>query len=161
MPDLNSLGKLEIFADFSNPQLEAVRGICEIAEFSKGDSLFLQHTPAEALFILLDGEVDLRWDAPEDRRGVNIPEVLFVSETSLFGWSCFVPPYQYALSGYCESRFCRAIRLEKKKLTDLFDADPGLGYHFMNGVLRVIAKHFDQLQDALAGRRGQHIMSGW
>ena len=42
MPDLNSLGKLEIFADFSNPQLEAVRGVSEITEFSKGDCLFLQ-----------------------------------------------------------------------------------------------------------------------
>jgi CRP-like cAMP-binding protein len=159
--DLDALGKLEIFDEFSNRQLETIQGLCEDVQFKKGDCLFSQNAPADVLLILVEGQVDLRWDAPEDRRGANIPEVSFVSETSLFGWSCFVPPFHYALSGYCESRFCRAIRLEKRKLTELFAKDAELGYRFMSGVLRVIGKHFDQLQDALAGRRGHHIMSGW
>ena len=107
------------------------------------------------------GQINLRFDRPEGSPTPKEDSISFISEADLFGWSSFIPPYKYRLSGYCASRKCEVVRVEKERLTTLFNKDARIGYLIMSYVLRVIGKHFFQFRDEIAKRRGFNIMSGW
>jgi hypothetical protein len=87
--------------------------------------------------------------------------VSFLSEAQAFGWTCFVPPYKYQLSGYCASRSCRLIRLKREDLLTLFEKDAAIGFFVTKYLIGVVGGHFGQLQDEIARKRGIEIMSRW
>ena len=78
-----------------------------------------------------------------------------------FGWSALVPPFQYTLSAYCTSPTCETVSFEKRKLIDLFEADPSMGYEIMSRLATVVGERFHRLQEDIATRRGHEIMHNW
>lgn len=160
MVSLDFLEKVEVFKDFNDNQLSALQACGKIHKFQRGDRLFAEGEDAVNLWIVKEGQVALKFDKQEGRISDN-DKVSFISELQTFGWSCFVPPYTYRLSGYCESRQCEAVAMEKEKLIKLFDADPEIGYGVMFYMVCVVGSHFHRLQDELAKQMGNDIMSNW
>lgn len=161
MISLDFMDRVAMFRDLSDEQLKAIQESGELAEYNKGDLIFCHGEPAEYLWIVAEGGVELRCESSAAvRQGVCEP-VTFVSEAQTFGWTCFVPPYQYRLSGYCASRHCSLIKLKKTELERLFEKYPELGFAVMQFVITAVGKQFQELQDEIARRRGQEIMSKW
>jgi CRP-like cAMP-binding protein len=109
---------------------------------------------------VLEGEVNLIWDAPE---GPAMPEdtISTLSEGMPFGWSSLVPPNKYRLSALCASRSCKTVRIPRDRLLQLFEDDALLGYKVMSKVMVVVGQRFHQLQDEVARRRGHDIINRW
>lgn len=143
------LKKAEAFKKLDDNQLNALEACCEEVIFNRGERLFAEGDPSHHVWILVDGNVDLR-NEPKEEPEASLPKkVHFVSETDLFGWSCFVPPYHYYLSGYCNSVMCRVLRIKREDAVRLFEKDMHMGYIIMSYILRVVGTHFQQFQDEL------------
>ncbi|UCF91203.1 MAG: cyclic nucleotide-binding domain-containing protein [Desulfobacterales bacterium] len=161
MIGLELLREIEAFKGLDDNQLVAVQKCTEKIEFQRGDRLFAEGADANHLWIVLDGEVILRYDRSEGRPNSSADPISFISEAELFGWSSFMPPYQYRLSAYCASRRCEVVKIAKDRLAKLFEKDNRIGFVMMSYILRVIGTHFYQFRDEIAKRWGHDIMSGW
>jgi CRP-like cAMP-binding protein len=161
MISLDFLENIELFKGLDDNQLAAIQECSEKIEYQRGDRLFAEGEESNHLWIVKAGQIDLRFDRPEGRPASKEDPISFISEANLFGWSSFIPPYKYRLSGYCASRKCEVVRVEKERLSTLFKKDARIGYLIMSYVLQVIGKHFFQFQGEIAKRRGHNILSGW
>lgn len=160
MVSLDFLEKVEVFKDFNDNQLSALQECGSIFEFQRGDRLFAEGEDSKHLWIVREGQVGLRFDKQEGLKSEQ-DKVSFISESQVFGWSSFVPPYTYRLSGYCESRQCKVVSMEKEKLIKLFEEDPEVGYGVMFYLVSVLSSHFHRFQDELAKKMGHDILSKW
>lgn len=161
MISLDFLDQVEMFKGLSDEQLKAVQDAAELSEFRKGECIFRHGEEAGHLWIVVDGEVRLQCESEESVQKDVCEPLTFISAAQAYGWHCFVPPYRYRLSGYCASRHCRLIKLKKEDLEKLFARDPEIGFTVMQYTINAVGTQFQELQDELARRRGQEIMSQW
>ena len=161
MIDLEIMKTVEALKGLSNDQLTAIQKCSEKLEFSQGDRLFSEGESSAHLWIVLAGEVELRYDRPEGQPNPIEDPISFISKAELFGWSSFMPPFEYKLSAYCASHKCEVVRIEKESLVKLFENDADMGFELMSHILRVIGTHFYQYRNGIAKRWGHDIMSGW
>ena len=109
MITLNELDNVQAFKSLTNEQLESLKDFCVKEDFKSGDRLFKEGDLAEHLWIVTDGQVDLRFELPGNRP--TSEETTMSSLTAendkkrTLGWSCFVPPYKMMLSAYCATPF--------------------------------------------------------
>lgn len=162
MISLDFLEKVACFSCLDDDQLEMVQERAEIAEFKRGEKIFSHGSDATHVWIVVEGDVELRSEAPFGGGQPTVePAVSFMSEAHAFGWTCFVPPYRYQLSGYCRSRQCKLIKFEREDLKALFEKDPTIGLEVMSYLMEAVGQQFEQLQDEIAKYRGHEIMSNW
>jgi CRP-like cAMP-binding protein len=161
MIDIEMLKTVEALKGLNDDQLTAIRKCCEKIELNRGERLFSEGEDSTHLWIALEGEVELRNDRPKGQANPIEDPIAFISKAELFGWSSFMPPFEYKLSAYCASRKCAVVRIEKERLVELFENDATLGFEFMSHILRVIGTQFYQFRNGIAERWGHEIMSGW
>jgi len=161
MIDIEILKTVEALGELKDDQLAAIQKCCEEMEFSRGDRLFSEGEGSAHLWIALEGEVELRNDRPGGQTHPVEDPISFISRAELFGWSSFMPPFEYKLSAFCASQKCRVARIEKESLVKLFESDADMGYELMSHILRVVGTHFYQFRNGIAKRWGHDIMSGW
>lgn len=160
MISLEFLEQVDVFKKLNDDQLSAIQKCAEAVDFKKGDRIFEQGDIASHVWIVLEGDVELRTEIPE-QKGESGSSPTFMSEAQAFGWTCFVQPYRYRLSGYCASRSGKVIKLERDDLLAIFARDAVVGYKVMDYLLRAVGKQFEQLQDEIAKVRGIEMMSQW
>jgi len=158
MISLEFLEKVELFNGLEDKQLRAVQACCDIEEYERGQQLFAEGDASTHLWIVKKGAVALR---KEEADISTQPPVSFTSKKQTFGWSCFAPPYQYRLSGYCESRTCKIVKIEKDCLQNLFEQDEAFGHQVVSQLLTVVGTQFHQYQDEIARRMGEEIIHQW
>jgi CRP-like cAMP-binding protein len=160
MIDIEFLDKAIIFQGLNQEQLTAVIKYCEEAEFQPGAKLFTQGEDAAYLWIVKEGQVDLRFEVA----GSATPEehtISSISAAGAFGWSSFTSPNKYRLSGYCGDMPCRLIKVDRAGLLQLFEEDPQIGYVVISNVASVIGTRFHEFREEAARQRGQEILGGW
>jgi signal-transduction protein with cAMP-binding, CBS, and nucleotidyltransferase domain len=160
MISIDFLEKVEVFQGLDTEQLAAIKDCCHQEEFKHETILMEEGQAANHLWLVKEGRVDLRFDLP----GFTTSEentISSISEAGAFGWSSFVPPYKYRLSGYCASKSCKLIKVEKESLRKLFEKDTKIGYVVMSNMATVVGRRFHRLQEEAAKRRGQDLLGGW
>lgn len=160
MISLDFLEKVSCFSCLNDDQLEMVQARAETVDFKRGEKIFTQGADATYVWIVVEGDVELRTEDPDVQATVE-PAVSFLAAAHAFGWTCFVPPYKYQLSGCCSSRQCKLIKFHRDDLLELFEKDPEIGFQVMSYLLGAVGQQFEQLQDEIARHRGQEIMSEW
>lgn len=161
MIDIQTLKTVEALKGLNDDQLTAIQKCSEKMEFSQGERLFAEGEPSAHLWLVLEGEVELRNDRPGGQASPAEDPISFISKAELFGWSSFMPPFEYKLSAYGASQKCEVVRIEKDSLVELFENDADMGFELMSHILRVIGTHFYQFRNGIAQRWGHDIMSGW
>ncbi len=165
MVTLKELDQVKAFKELSNDQLGAIQKFCIKEKFERNARLFKEGDPAEHVWVVMDGKVDLRFELPGDRPTTDETTISSheaqEDEKRTLGWSCFVPPYQMMLSAYCVTRSCSVIKIPKVDLIDLFDQDSLMGYRIMSYLVKVVGYRFQQFQDELAEQKGHDIMHSW
>lgn len=167
MVGMELLKKLEAFEGLSEDQLLTIQPFFEILSFQKGTKLFTEGDPAEHLWLVVEGAVDLRFELPDNRptseehtvSSVKVGKREQVAQT--FGWSCFVPPYKMRLSAYCVADKTTIVRVAKSDLIKEFEKVPQIGYAFLTYLITVVGYRFHQFQDEVAKIQGKNIMAGW
>jgi len=165
MVSLELMDKIEMFQGLDDDQLTAIQDSCSEAEFNRGDKFFSGGDPATHLWVMLEGQVDLRLELPGAKPTSRDHTVSSISaktsEPIVLGWSCFVAPYRMRLSAYCLSRYCKLIKIDKNGLITFFKKDPRAGYLIMSYILTIAGNRFHQLQEMVIKDCGEKLMSGW
>ena len=161
MIGLEIMKTVEALKGLNSNQLALIQKYSEKMEFNQGERLFSEGEDSAHLWIVLEGEVELRYDRPEGQPNPVEDPISFISKAELFGWSSFMPPFEYKLSAYCASQKCEVVKIEKERLVKLFENDADMGFELMSHILRVIGTHFYQFRNGIAQRWGHDIMSGW
>ena len=65
--DIWCMAEVDIFADLTEPEMEAIAAAAPMKTYSAGDLLFSPHQPVEALFILKKGRVRIFRVSPDGR----------------------------------------------------------------------------------------------
>jgi CRP-like cAMP-binding protein len=160
MVSLYFIEKTEVFKDLNDEQMAAVQNCCEQVEFQRGDKIFGVGDEARYPWIVTEGQVDLRFDLPR-RPTAEENTIASIAGGRFLGWSSLVPPYKYRLSAYCTSRTCKMIKIDKARLTQLFENDAKLGRTIMNNLAVIVGSRFNQLENEIVKRRGEDVMSNW
>ncbi len=160
MVNLDFLEQSEIFRGLSSEQLEQIQKYCNVKEFRREDKIFSEGEDATHLCIVLEGEVDLRFDLPGNPTS-DKNTISSVQQGKAFIWSSLVPPHKIRLSSYCSSRVCKIITIEASGLKRLSATDPKLGYVLMYNLAGIVGNRFYKLQDEIANRRGYENMFNW
>ena len=160
MIDIDFLDKVQIFQGLNEEQLAEVIKYCEGVDFQPGVKLFNQGEDAVYLWIVKEGQVELRFDAGG---GASSEEhtISSISEAGAFGWSSFTSPNKYRLSGYCGGTPCKLIRVDREGLRQLFEKDAQIGYVVISNVAAVVGTRFHEFQEEAARQRGQDLLAGW
>ena len=165
MVTLDMIETLEIFETLDKNELDEVFKICTSEEYQSGEMLFRENEDAKDMWIVKDGEVQLRFERPDAKPSTN--ESTMSShhnenpESQVFGWSCFIPPYKMRLSAYCVSRRCKVIKINSSKLNKLMDSNPVIGYKIVKYIVQVVGFRFKQMQDEVAKFVGMNMMNSW
>jgi signal-transduction protein with cAMP-binding, CBS, and nucleotidyltransferase domain len=165
MVTLKELDHVQAFKELNDDQLKAIQKFCIQEKFERGARLFKEGDPAEHLWVVKDGKVDLRFVLPGNRPTTDATTISSLEaqdyKKRTLGWSCFVPPYQMMLSAYCATRSCTVIKIPKADLIGLFEQDELMGYRVMSYLVKVVGYRFQQFQDELAKQKGHDIMHSW
>ena len=139
--------KAEIFKGLNQDQLNTVKKGGREKEYLYGDRIFAEGENADRIWLVLDGQVDLRFDLPG--RPTSEENTIFsITAAQTLGWSTFVPPFKYALSAYSATKSCKILQINKDYLLECFENDPRMGLVFMTNVAGIASMHFDQLQES-------------
>ena len=114
MVSLNFLQKVGLFQGLEPNDLSQIEPWCSEKGYKRDEKIFSGGKrlsggdPANHLYILTEGVVELRFDISL-RETDKAMKVDSVKPGQAFGWSSMVPPYRYTLSAYCSSDTCELI----------------------------------------------------
>jgi len=144
------LKKVDIFKELDDVQLEQISAGCREKEYQINHRLFTEGENADRVWVVMDGQVDLRFDLPG--RPTSEENTIFsITAGNTLGWSSFVLPFQYKLSAYCATQSCKILQIDKEFLLGLFEKDNRMGYRVISNLTGVASTHFHRLQNSATG----------
>ncbi len=138
---------LRRFPYFSGVSHETLRKLAMLAEektFAQGESVFQEWQRADHLYILLSGQVEIRFIVGGQPQAVDT-----VEERELLVWAALVEPYRTAGTAVA-LRDSKVIAFEATQLRRLCSEDPRLGYSLYREVVKAIADRLEGTRIQLA-----------
>ena len=156
MAMLDLLKHADIFKGLSDDQLTKIQAGCQEIEYQSGSRLFEEGEKSDRVWIVSEGQVDLRFDLP-GRSSSEENTIFSITAGNTLGWSSFIPPYKYKLSAYCATRTCKIVQVLNEFLVKLFEKDARMGFLVVTNVTGIASDHFDQLQKSAGGSPASKI----
>lgn len=139
------LRRYPYFASISEDSLKAMAMMAEEKAIPAGAQLFNEGDPANALSIIVKGEVHIQYVLGNgERRTVDT-----LGEGDLLMWSALVEPYKATAVGTA-SKETRLVRIEARKLRELCEKDPLIGYRLMTQIAKLLANRLEGARVQLA-----------
>ena len=164
MPDKDFIQKFKFFTDISPEDRDRIASKCEIQKFNPDDILFRFEDPAEHLYGLIDGEVELslvftdrvlktevEYEEAVHARIVDQQKQIVVDVVhpgQVFGWASIIGSGQRTVTAQC-SRESRIFVITAVDLKTMFDADNSLGYVLMKRLAGIISKRLKNRTEKL------------
>ncbi len=143
MISLKDLKEAELFKGLNSKQLQRFGKHFLEGDFPVGQTVFSQGTPAEKLYILLDGEVSLGIKA---KNQVDITAYSVNKKGECFGLSSLIKPYRNNVSATCNKR-TRALSIDGEILRKLIRQNSKIGVEIMGKVAEI---YFNRLNSTRA-----------
>jgi NADP-reducing hydrogenase subunit HndB len=148
MAMLDLLKRADIFKGLRDDQLAEIEAGCKEIEYQSGSRLFAEGEKSDRVWIVSEGQVDLRFDLP-GRSSSEENTILSITPGNALGWSSFIPPHKYKLSAYCATRTCKIVQILREFLLDLFEKDARMGFTVISNLTGIASAHFHQLQNSV------------
>ena len=129
------LSQASLFEGLTEEQLTPISDLCEEVTCEQGQVLFWEGDQAEALYILLEGEINIFVQLSSRPERVTVSVINQPYQT--FAWSGVVAPYYYTASALCEAD-CRLIALDGQALMEVLEQDPVMGFVVIRRIAEVI-----------------------
>lgn len=129
------LGRLPLFKGFDPAQMELMRSLFIECLDKEGSVLFKQGSHAENLYVILDGEVSVRYK-PDDGPELSVTKV---GADGVVGWSAVLGSHIYTSSAVCLTD-CKLLRVNSNALHGLMMEHPGTGKIIIERLGEVIAE---------------------
>jgi CRP-like cAMP-binding protein len=127
--------RFPLFAGLSCEQRELLRPLFTPMDFYAGTVLFEQGDPAEFLFLVVVGEVVIRFK-PEDDAVITVARV---RPGGIVGWSAALGSRSYTSGAVCEE-YTQMLRLSGRDLCNLCERYPETGILVLERLATVIAQ---------------------
>ena len=146
-----------LFKGLAPDECEAFVSHCQKKVYSDQTVLFKEMGEATSLYLLIGGEVELRFAMPTEKEG-GVLAIRKPGDT--IGWSSLVPPYQYLFSGICKGE-ATVLEINRETMQALFATNYHLGYIFMRNIAALSGDRLLRVQDKLAKILGDEAVTGW
>lgn len=146
------LRRYPFFSGFANGQLKTIAMLSDEITVLQGQLLFYEGEELPALYLILEGSVNLSIALPDKGSRAIIPPpaarareavVSVVRAGDVLAWSALVPPYK-ATSIARAAEPCKLVVFDARALRRSFDEDPAFGYQVL---LRVAQVARDRVMD--------------
>ncbi len=139
------LRRYPYFKAVDEESLRELAMACEVKSFAPGEFLFRDAEPAEQLFILTRGEVDIQYQLQGGEHRTVDTRVT----GDLLVWSAIVPPYRTTAFGVA-TRDTTAVVVDALKLRELCEKDRNLGYDLFKEIAHVMSHRLQEARVQLA-----------
>lgn len=134
MPD-ELFDHLHLFQDVSPSQREILRSLFTPIHLDCEDVVFDQGEPAEFLYLLIEGEVMVRFK-PDDGSEITVARV---KPEGVVGWSAALGSPAYTSAAVC-STACQMLRVSSQAMRELYHRDPETGCLLLERLAIIIAQ---------------------
>ncbi|MBM3128553.1 MAG: Crp/Fnr family transcriptional regulator [Chloroflexi bacterium] len=143
------LRRYPFFCCLSEEQQKAIAMVTEEMRVDAGKELFLEGQPVEALYLLVEGSVDLYYVASGDPKDQFLVGEIGSGEP--FAISAMIEPYTFTATARVAAP-SRVLRIDAKALRALCEVDCKLGYALVKQVAAMAIErlHFARVQLAAA-----------
>lgn len=136
------LRETTIFASLKDSDFEAIIADLRIVSISSGQSLFVEGTPAEAFYVVLDGWIVLSRDQPNGDSAV----IHVFGPGESFAEALILPDTVYPVSAEAASDV-RVAQFDTRKFRDLFTTNPQLGLAVVSATFRQLRNLVDHIEE--------------
>jgi CRP-like cAMP-binding protein len=148
------LRRYPFFGHLEPGQLKAIAMIAEEMGFQKNDFLLEEGQPANSLFLLVDGNIDLIFISkdefhPEHSKVFNVGEI---NPGEVFGISALIEPYIYSSTAQATS-VGKCLKIDAVALRALFELDQRLGCTLTRQVAKAAMERLAATRVQLAAAR--------
>jgi len=126
---------LALFKDFSTRQRAVLRPLFRPRHEPTGTVIFEQGDPAEYLYIVVEGEINIRYK-PEDGPAIIVARV---RPEGVVGWSAALGSPAYTSAAICTAE-CQMLRVRSQDLRQLCEDDPETATLLLERLAEVIAE---------------------
>ena len=139
------------FSQFKEAQLISLSMITEQVVLESEETLFEEGQPAQALYFLLSGCVDLYYTIADSARPQDRKEALVcqVNPGEMFGISALIEPYTLTATARSAGQ-SEVLRLDLDQLHALFEKDPQLEILMMHKVAKAAIERLHHTRVLLA-----------
>lgn len=149
------LKNFNIFKGMDDKELQKITEACEVKNFQKGACVFRAGDPAESLFLVNKGKIELRFKVSYHNISTEI-SLDKISEGEAFGWSTLTHPFRYTLSAFV-AEDSEMVEIKESDLKRICQDNNHLGYILMNNLAKIIGQRFSTLQEILINEIQQSL----
>jgi CRP-like cAMP-binding protein len=139
------LRRYPYFAQIDEESLKQVAMLAEEQCVASGVQLFNEGDAANAMNIIVKGEVNIQYLLGTG----ELRTVDTLVDGDILGWSALVEPYKYTAIGTV-SKDTQLVVIDARKLRDLCEKDPLLGYRLTTQVAKLLAHRLEGARVQLA-----------
>ncbi|MBA4419818.1 MAG: hypothetical protein C0391_01590 [Anaerolinea sp.] len=136
--------KTELFHDLTDEQLDSLARLAIPWNYELNEILFEQDQYAEFLYIILGGEVSIRFK-PYDGEEIQVARV---TEGGICGWSSVLGRAIYTSAAIC-TQPCETLRFRGRELQKLCESFPDTGVIIMERLAAVIAERLSSTNEKI------------
>jgi CRP-like cAMP-binding protein len=148
------LRRFPFFGFLDDAQLRAVAMIADDIVAESGEMLFREDDEAEALFLLMDGSIDLHYVVVDERTHALLRDFLVghVNPGELLGISALIEPYRLTTDARATT-VSRLLRIDAAGLRALCEIDPRLACGMMREAARAAMERLEATRVELVAAR--------
>lgn len=120
----------------------------DLCAFERGERLLEEGAPADTLYLLFEGEVELAFEG----EGEDVPLRTIGDPGYPIGWSVMVPPYRYRATATAATPV-RAVALSRSLLEAQAERHPAFSYALMRRILWALGRRLREARIRLVVRR--------
>ena len=139
------------FGPFSENQLREIAMIADETTAEEKDVVFEECGPADALYLLLEGSIDLSYKSQEEYhpKASKVFSVGEINSGEIFALSSLIEPYVLNATATA-SEPSKMIKIDAKALRQLLDEDQSMGYTVMQQVAKAMMERLAYTRVQLA-----------
>ena len=147
-----SLKKAPLFAQMTDQELTSLLPACTEEKAKRGTSLITQGVSGRDFFIIEDGQVVLEKLLQSPTSDTPRQTVIRTyGPGGMVGWSCIT--FDAYLATAVTGRDSSVVRVDSRKLLEILDAAPTVGYKFMSALAKSLSIQIGNTEDALLKER--------
>jgi CRP-like cAMP-binding protein len=137
----------ELFVNISEELETQVRKLCIPEEYQTDDVIFEEGSEAENLYILVSGEIELKYSLPLKHETMEV-SITKLKSGQAFGWSALSQNRHYSLKAIATTK-SKTLCISGTQLMTLMEEYPELGYPVMKYVLNIVDARLQDTRNEL------------
>lgn len=141
-----TLATMPLFDGVSEDDMKLVADRMHSIRFASGDLIFGQGDPADRLYLLRTGSVEIQYHPPDG----GPLTVTLIQADGVFGWSAMLGRKVYTSSAICVDA-AEALWISGRELRSLCQQHPQTGVMIVERLAEVIAGRLSSTREVVAG----------